>query len=113
MSVPTLPMSQGVRNRLLRCLAYIETMELERMGWGPEYMRPVERTRASLLSAFGVLLAASDLWIDGVDPSLSLGGVMPGGIVFGMIARERPSAETSATPSPKFTHPEIEWTFHS
>ena len=99
---------EGVR-RLRCCLAHIEAMADERRGYGPSADAPVQRTRASLLRALGTLLGAHEVWAENVDPDLSLGGEMPGGVVFGMVARP-----VEPTPAPvMFVHPEIEWTFHS
>lgn len=108
----SLTLSPEAVRRLRRCLTHIDKMHNERIGWGPEYQRPVERTRASLLHATGVLLSAQEVWPDGPDPSLSMGGQMLGGIVFGMIARERPLTQPVAD-APTFRYPEIDWTFHS
>lgn len=61
-----------------------------------------EATATSLLYALDVLTEAERLWADRPsDPeNLSLGGMLPGGIAFGLIARPTTAGG-------------IEWTFHS
>jgi hypothetical protein len=58
-------------------------------------------TTASLLNALGTLAEALEVWAD--NPSnpadLSWGGILPGGIQFGVIARPKDGG--------------VEWTFHS
>lgn len=58
---------------------------------------PSGDTADSLLHALDILLGAEYLYCDG---GLSFGGVLPGGIAFGMIERTRPNGATY-------------WTFHS
>lgn len=61
-----------------------------------------QQTATSLLLALDTLTGAAEVWADNPgDPAdLSLAGVLPGGIMFGMIARTTTAGGT-------------EWTFHS
>lgn len=61
-----------------------------------------EPTATSLLLALDTLAEAAEVWADnpGNPADLSFGGVLPGGIQFGVIARTTVAGGT-------------EWTFHS
>lgn len=95
----------NVQRRIYEAMQYIGAMAAERAGHGERAQAAVTRTRASLLDGIGMLLSSREVWIDSAP--MSFGGVMRGGIVYGMIAREKP--DLTAT----FRHHEIEWTFHS
>jgi hypothetical protein len=111
-----LALEPRVRERLMQCIDHVSAMRTERMGWGPAAMRDVADTEASFTAALGYLLNADRVWIDG-GTGLSFGGVMPGGIMFGMIARPgRPNVPTDLPDDvewPTFDHGPIEWSFHS
>ena len=95
-----------VNTRIVEVHQYIQRMRQERVGWGPTAEREADETAASFLRGLAMLLSAEQVWCDGAT-GLSFGGVMPGGIVFGMIAHRG---------TPKFDHctvPPIEWSFHS
>ncbi len=102
-------LTQRVKDRLRYIFDHIDRMENERQGYGPEPMADVHSTRASLLSALSVLLAADEVWVDGQEYTMSFGGRMPGGIVFGMIARLTEASDDE----PWFSHYRVDWTFHS
>ena len=92
--------------RITEVQQYIRKMRQERAGWGPEPMREADATAASFVDGLAMLFAAERVWIDG-GTGFSFGGVLPGGITFGMIARGKVSKDSP------FTTPEVEWTFHS
>jgi len=86
---------------LLAITAHIAQMERAVAGMGPEAMRPVCKTQGSLVRALSTLCTAEVVWADSYRAdNFSFGGRMPGGIVFGMIARLEPGNSW-------------EWTFHS
>lgn len=93
--------------RVHSVMRYIDDMERERQGWGDEPLQDVHETRASFLRAMDMMFRATEVWADGTGDSLSFGGVMPGGITFGIIARVKPM------PDDRFALPPVEWTFHS
>lgn len=93
--------------RMLVVAEYVEDMRRERLGYGPAAMAEADQTAHSYLRAVSYLLRAREVWIDGGDPSLSFGGIMDGGIVFGMIARRE------ASMNPDAAYPPIAWTVHS
>ena len=92
-----------VTQRIMEVQLYLVEMERERAGWGVESMREVGDTARSFTAALATLFTAERVWCDG-GSGYSFGGVMPGGITFGMIARKGSS---------RFTSEPIEWTFHS
>ena len=101
-------LSEELKRRLRRCQTHIEGMAAERAGHGPHAHAQVERTRTSLLTGLLLVMTNSDqMWPEGADPDLSFGGVMNGGIHYGMIAHTKPDI------GERFAYPEIEWTFHS
>lgn len=94
-----------VDRRIIEVHQYIQRMRQERIGWGPEAMREADETAASFLDGLTTLLGATEVWTDG--QGLSFGGIMPGGIVFGMIA-------SPSTPClDHLTTPPMRWVFHS
>lgn len=93
--------SDAAVQRIADVASHLDEMEHERQGWGDD--SGVNSTARSFVRALGILMAAEEVWIDG-GTGYSFGGVMPGGITFGMIARHRPSV---------FATKPIEWTFHS
>lgn len=105
-------LTPNVRERINKILKHIEGMEFERQGFGDGAMRDVEYTRKSFVRALGTLLGAEELWPDGFEEdSLSLGGVMPGGIVFGMIGRYRVGWNPDWREP--FEFQPVDWSFHS
>lgn len=98
-------LSTLVRERIQRAVAYIDEMERERMGYGAEPQLEVAATALSLTRGLSTLLGAEEVWTDGAT-GLSFGGRLPGGIVFGMIARQIGSDY-------RFKYQQMEWTFHS
>lgn len=94
-----------VDRRIIEVHQYVQRMRQERIGFGPEAMREADETAASFLDGLTTLLQATEMWTDGLG--LSFGGVMPGGIVFGMIASQRQPCLDH------FTTPPLRWSFHS
>jgi len=104
-----LTLTPRVRERIKQVHDHIAAMRSERLGWGTEAARDAADTAMSFLDALDILTEATEVWIDG-GAGYSFGGVLPGGIVFGMIAREQ--APRTVLNS-EFTYRPIEWTFHS
>jgi hypothetical protein len=94
-----------VDKRIIEVHQYIQRMRAERVGFGPDAMREADETAASFLDGLTTLLAAEQMWVDGLG--LSFGGVMAGGIVFGLIASQRQPCLDH------FTTPPLTFTFHS
>jgi len=105
-----LVLSDRTRARFRECMQHIDRMRAERVGWGKDAEAEVAATERSLLRALDTLIGAREVWPDGTSSSgsLSFGGMMPGGIDFGMIARRG----TCRFPD-VHTTPPVEWTFHS
>lgn len=105
-----------VRERIADVQRHIDRMRTERAGWGPVAMGEADATAASFVRGLSTLVAADRVWNDGAT-GLSFGGVLPGGIAFGMIARiAKPAVPADLTDGvkwPEFATPAIEWTFHS
>jgi hypothetical protein len=101
-----LALTPRVRERIAQVHDHIAEMRRERQGWGDLAAREVADTALSFMDALRVLNEATEVWIDG-GAGLSFGGILPGGIVFGVIAREKPSMGGDDM------LPVIEWTFHS
>jgi len=110
-----LALTPRVRERIAQVHDHIAAMRAERVGWGDLAARDVADTCGSFMDALRVLNEAAEVWIDGTG--LSFGGVLPGGIVFGMIARPgrrwRPTNLPADVEWPDWAHGPIEWTFHS
>jgi hypothetical protein len=102
-----LTLTAPVRERIGKVHEYIAAMAAERMGWGPDAERETADTMRSFIDGFRLLCEATEVWIDG-GAGYSFGGVLPGGIVFGMIARTMPARSLG-----EFANPPLEWTFHS
>lgn len=99
----------AAREVLRNIQAHLTRMEGERNGWGPEAMAAVHRTENSLLWNLMALTGAENVWADSHDGlGLSLEGMMPGGLTFGMVARVRDLPEHG-----RFHYAEVEWTMHS
>lgn len=97
--------SQAAVQRIADVASNIDEMEHERQGWGLTAMNDVNETARSFVRALGILMGATDVYIDG-GTGYSFGGMMPGGIAFGMIARE-------VGKDPRFNAQQLEWSFHS
>lgn len=113
-------LSRSAAERIRKITQYILEMQRERVGWGQEALDDVVVTALSFAKAWDTLAGATEVWADGQN--YSLGGVMPGGIVFGMIA-------TVSEPTPfeytlagddltlrsvkTFEHGPITWSGHS
>lgn len=113
--------TQAATERIRKITEYILEMQRERVGWGDEAMADVLTTALSFAKAWNMLAGAKEVWADG--QGYSLGGVMYGGIYFGVIA-------TVSEPKPyqyamgdertgfedrfkTFEHGPITWSFHS
>lgn len=92
----------NVAARLREAFRYIERMEYERQGCGPNPAQEVNDTRQSLMRALDTMLDSRVVWNDGAD-GLCFGGII-GGIQYGLIARPKPSS---------FDTKPLEWSFHS
>jgi len=96
------------------------------LGWQRDMLRRVEGVRMSfagcgdklpgemlesLTRAVDTLCEAERIWRDGAD---SIGGVMPGGIFFGVVSREvDPERYMPSEAVPLVYTIPLEWTFHS
>ena len=98
----------NIRQRIVKCLQYIDTMEADRARTTNLYIsREIEVTRQSFLSALMLLVTSERVWVDGPE-GLSFGGVI-GGIQYGIIERPMPVEDEQHGGST----PPIRWTFHS
>lgn len=109
-------LSRSAAERIRKIAEYILEMQRERVGWGDEAMTDVLTTALSFAKAWNTLAGATEVWADGQN--YSLGGVMYGGIYFGVIATvkepipfEYTIAGTAYTKT--FEHGPITWSFHS
>lgn len=102
-----LTLTPRVRERIRAVRSHILDMRIERAGWGDTANREVAETALSFLDGLDILIAAEEVWIDG-GTGLSFGGRLPGGIIFGLIARETPRLTMH-----KFDVPAMNWTVHS
>jgi hypothetical protein len=102
-----LTLTPRVRERIKQVHDHIAAMRAERLGWGDTAAREALDTAMSFLDALDILTEATEVWCDG-GAGMSFGGVLPGGIVFGCIAREVPRRTIH-----EFDHAPMDWTFHS
>lgn len=107
-----LTITPRVQRRLQDVWTYIETLQIERVGYGK--CGDAHTTAMSFARAVQTLFSATEIWVDGPE-GLSFGGVMPGGIQFGMIARhgEPEKVYVDGEQVSRFKHGPIKWTFHS
>jgi hypothetical protein len=109
--------SDSAAKRLRKISRYIADMNNERIGYGPGPMLAVAETALSFARVWETLAGAQEVWADGSN--YSLGGVMPGGIVFGMIATVQEPAtfvhefDDGSSITRDFDMGPITWTFHS
>lgn len=108
----SLVLEPRITERITQVQRHIAAMQRERAGWGPVAAQQVGDTAMSFVTGLATLLQAEQVWIDG-GTGLSFGGVLPGGIVFGMIAREQAQPRFIEGEEPGFANAPIEWTFHS
>lgn len=89
--------------RLAEIALHIQAMEFERVYEGTEALKEVDATRRSFVNALPRLLTSAEVWADSTT-DLSLGGILPSGIQYGLIGKPQES---------KFRHKPIKWTFNS
>lgn len=101
---------QRVKERIEQVYDYIDQMEQERQGWGPQAEKDVTDTMLSFSRALRTLMQATDIWIDG-GTGYSFNGSI-GGIFFGMICSKAKTNYVVDYPDP-FDHAPLTWRFHS